>query len=362
VKTQTKDIIERNKEFICKSPKGHFMQSKEWANIKPDWINEIVTVEDENGEIKGSMSLLIRAVPIPLLRYTMMYSPRGPVCDPYDTETLRQLLEKAKVLAKKYRSYVLKMDPDIEITDEKFEKTMLSLGYTVSRDLKNYSGIQPRFVFRLDVKGKTEEEVMMAFHHKTRYNIRLSQRKGVEVKIGSVSDIPMFHKIMVDTGKRDKFIVRGEQYYKNVLTSFGPEHSRLYLAYVDGKCIAGSLAILYGNKCWYLYGASSNEMRNYMPNYLLQWEMIRWSIEAGCDIYDFRGVGGNLDEDNPLYGLYKFKVGFGGKVTEFIGMFDYVFKPFVFVCAEKGVAVFRDTRRSLYNIKNRIKNSKNKNA
>ena len=95
--------------------------------------------------------------------------------------------------------------------------------------------------------------------------------------------------------------------------------ARIYLAYYEGQPIAGSLAIHYGDKVWYLYGASSNEHRNVMPNYLVQWEMIRWAIETGCRIYDFRGVSGYLDESNPLYGIYRFKKGFSGELTEFIG-------------------------------------------
>ena len=152
------------------------MQSPQWAKVKSFWKNEIVTVEDEDGNIKGSVSLLIRKVPI--LPYTMMYSPRGPVCDPHDEAVLRELLEKCRALAKKYRSYVLKMDPDIEIEDTQFEEIVKKLGFKVSRGLRNYEGIQPRFVFRLDLRGKTEEQIMADFHHKVRYNIRLAAGKA----------------------------------------------------------------------------------------------------------------------------------------------------------------------------------------
>lgn len=333
-------------EFLQKSPKGHFMQSPQWAEVKSFWKNEVVTVEDEDGNIKGSMSLLIRKIPV--LPYTMMYSPRGPVCDSHDAETLRQLLEKCKLLSKKYRSYVLKMDPDIEIEDTQFEQIVKDLGFKVSRGLKNYEGIQPRFVFRLDLRDKTEDEIMMDFHHKVRYNIRLAERKGVEIRIGTRDDVEIFHRMIVETGIRDNFVVRSKEYYEHVYDVFSPNHVRLFLAYYEDKPIAGTIAILYGNKCWYLYGASINEHRNLMPNYLLQWNMIKWALESGCDIYDFRGVPGDLDENNPMYGLYKFKVGFKGKFTEFIGMLDYVFNPFVYFCAEKGITAFREIRRKIY--------------
>jgi lipid II:glycine glycyltransferase (peptidoglycan interpeptide bridge formation enzyme) len=338
--------ISKYEAFLQSHPKGHFMQSPQWAKVKSFWKNEIVTVEDEDGNIKGSVSLLIRKVPI--LPYTMMYSPRGPVCDPHDEAVLRELLEKCRALAKKYRSYVLKMDPDIEIEDTQFEEIVKKLGFKVSRGLRNYEGIQPRFVFRLDLRGKTEEQIMADFHHKVRYNIRLAARKGVEVRVGTREDVAVFHRMIVETGIRDNFVVRSREYYEEVYDCFAPDHLRVYIASYEGKPIAGTIAVRYGNKCWYVYGASTNEHRNLMPNYLLQWNMIKWALESGCDLYDFRGVPGDLDENNPMYGLYRFKVGFSGKFTEFVGMLDYVFKPFAWFIAEKGTTAFRELRRKLY--------------
>jgi peptidoglycan pentaglycine glycine transferase (the first glycine) len=337
---------EKYEAFLQAHPKGHFMQSPQWAQVKSFWKNEVVTVEDENGRIKGSISLLIRK--IPMLPFTMMYSPRGPVCDSHDEETIKALLEKYRKLAKKYKSYALKMDPDIEIEDTQFEEIVKRLGFKVSRGLKNYEGIQPRFVFRLDLRGKTEEELMADFHHKVRYNIRLAERKGVIVKEGSREDVAEFYRMIVETGIRDNFVVRSMEYYEKVFDCLAPDHLRVFIAYYEGKPIAGTIGILYGNKCWYLYGASRNEHRNLMPNYLLQWNMIKWALESGVDLYDFRGVPGNVDENNPMYGLYKFKVGFKGEFTEFVGMLDYVFKPFAYFCIEKSVYAFREFRRKIY--------------
>jgi len=349
---QPQNMTDRYEKFIQSNEKGHFLQSPEWAEVKSFWKNEIIIVEDENGDIKGSMSMLIRK--IPFLPCTMMYSPRGPVCDPHDAETIKDLLDKAKLLAKKHKSYVLKMDPDIEIEDLRFAQIVKDLGCQVSGGIKPYEGIQPRFVFRLDLKDKSADEIMQSFHHKTRYNIRLSKKRGVECKLGSREDLLEFHRLIVATGIRDKFIVRNRQYYEKVFDSLGPEHVRLYMAYFDGKPIAASIAVVYGNKCWYLYGASSNEYRNLMPNYLLQWEMINWGIEAGCDIYDFRGITGDLREENPLYGLYKFKKGFNGKYTEFIGMIDYIYNPLMYFVVENGITVFRELRNKISVLKHAI--------
>ena len=127
------------------------------------------------------------------------------------------------------------------------------------------------------------------------------------------------------------------------------------MAFHEGQPIAGTLAIHYGDKVWYLYGASSNEHRNLMPNYLLQWTMIQWAIETGCRIYDFRGVSGDVSEDNPLYGLYRFKKGFGGEFTEFVGEMDLVLNKPAYLFEEKATSLFKDLRKAVYLFKNRDK-------
>ncbi|MBE7029831.1 MAG: peptidoglycan bridge formation glycyltransferase FemA/FemB family protein [Ruminococcaceae bacterium] len=344
--TTVKDT-QKYAQFLQTHPETSFMQGPEWAKVKDDnWQNEVIISEDEAGNIRGSLSVLIRKVP--MFPCTMMYAPRGPVCDVDDKETFAELIEGAKQIAKKHNCYVLKLDPDVESENEAFTQMVRSMGFRLKNASKNFEGIQPRFVFRLDIKDKTEDEVMEVFHSKTRYNIRLAVRKGVTVRLGTREDLKTFHDIMVVTGTRDEFVVRTLGYFEKMYDCLGSEFVRLYLAEHEGKVIAGTLAIYYGNKVWYLYGASANEARNVMPNYLLQWEMIRWAIEKKCDIYDFRGVSGDLDESNPLYGLYRFKKGFNGKFTEFIGEMDYVFSPFWYVVVEKGEKIYRELRRRLY--------------
>ena len=131
------------------------------------------------------------------------------------------------------------------------------------------------------------------------------------------------------------------------------DHARLYMAYLDGRPIAGTIAIAYGDKVWYLYGASSNADRNAMPNYLLQMEMIKWAIERNARVYDFRGVSGDISEDNPLYGLYRFKKGFNGEFTEFIGEMSIVYRPGMMQLAKTGEKAFRTMNRIRFKLKNR---------
>ena len=176
-------------------------------------------------------------------------------------------------------------------------------------------------------------------------NIRLAAKKGVEVREGTREDLKAFHKIMVETGSRDGFIIRPLEYFEKMYDNLAPEHMKLLMAYYDNEPISGVIPIFYGNKTWYLYGASSNKHRNLMPNYLLQWEMIKMAIARHDDIYDFRGVSGVVDENHPQYGLYRFKKGFGAKFTEFIGEVYMPYKPITYKLYRFSEKLFRTLRQ-----------------
>ena len=349
MKLEQKDI-NKNKEFLEKNERCNFQQSIEWSKVKTSWKNEVVIVKDDNGEIIGSISVLIRKIPI---FGNLMYSSRGPVCDIHNKEVLGKLTQELKDLAKEYNAFVLKIEPDIKSEDKEFRSIVEELGYGIKDDAKNFhEEIQPRYVFRLDIKDKTEDEIFNNFHQKTRYNIRLASKKGVIVREGTKDDLKDFHKIMVVTGKRDDFIIRPLEYFEKMYDELVPKgHMKLMMAFYEGEPVSGIIDIIYGNKIWYLYGASSNEHRNIMPNYLLQWEMIKQAIEMKKDMYDFRGVSGVLDESHPQYGLYRFKKGFGAEFTEFIGEIYFDFKPLVYWAYKISEKIFKKARGILNKIK-----------
>ena len=335
------------KEFLESHERCNFQQSPEWAKVKSNWINEVVLAEDKNGKIIGAVSILIRKIPI---FGNIMYSSRGPTCDIHDIAVMKQLTDGIKELAKKYNAIVYKAEPDILSSDEEFRKVVTNLGYKIKDDAKNFrEEIQPRYVFRLDIKDKTEDEIFAGFHSKTRYNVRLATRKGVVVKEGTREDLKDFHKIMVETGARDGFIIRPLSYFEKMYDELGPNHMKLLMAYYEDKPISGVIPIFYGNKTWYLYGASSNEHRNLMPNYLLQWEMIKMAIARKDDVYDFRGVSGVVDENHPQYGLYRFKQGFGAEFTEFIGELHMDYSPVRYKLYKISETVFKRVRSLLMN-------------
>lgn len=336
---ENKTDEEEYTKFLENHERCNFQQSLEWARVKTSWKREVILAEDENKKIIGSLMVWVRKIPI---FGNIMYSARGPICDIHDMEVLQQLTEGAKELAKKYNAIVLRIEPDIKSDDEDFKNIMLQLGFSIKDDAKNFrEEIQPRYVFRLDTKGKTEDEIFKAFHQKTRYNVRLATKKGVTIKEGNKEDLKDFHKIMVTTGIRDGFITRPLEYFEKMYDELGPEHMKVLLAYYEGKPIAGVIPIMYGNKTWYLYGASSNEHRNLMPNYLLQWEMIKIALSRKSDIYDLRGVPGIADNSN---GLYRMKKGFGAEYTEFVGEVYMPYKPMVYNLYKVSEKIFRNVR------------------
>ncbi|MFG6319070.1 MAG: peptidoglycan bridge formation glycyltransferase FemA/FemB family protein [Clostridia bacterium] len=343
-----KFLEENDKEKYKKFLEGHercnFQQSLEWAKVKDSWKNEVILSLDNDGNIVGSLCVWIRKFPV--FGY-LMYSARGPVCDIHDEKVLKDLRDGIDELAKKYNAFAIRIEPDIKKDDEEFRSIVTKLGFEIKDDSKNFKDeIQPRFVFRLDISGKTEDEIFSAFHQKTRYNVRLATKKGVVVKEGNREDLKAFHDIMVETGKRDDFVIRSLEYFQRMYDELVPGgHMKLLMAYHEDKPIAGIIPIIYGKNVWYLYGASSNSHRNLMPNYLLQWTMIKEAISRGANMYDFRGVSGVVDENHPQYGLYRFKKGFNAEFTEFIGEVYIAYKPLMYKLYKFSEKAYRTLRK-----------------
>ena len=311
--------------FVRAHSRGNIMQSVLWQKVKGTWGHEVVVCRDEGGQICAGMSVLIQR--IPLLGVSLLYSPRGPVCDYSDPDLIRHLKKGADQIARRHRGYQFKWDPDVLIDDAQFPPLAKEMGFKVSLGGDGFDTIQPRFNHRLYLEGRNEDELFANLAQKTRYNVRVARKHGVEIQIRGKEALDDFVRLMNITGERDGFSVRPKSYFANMFDALG-DCGRLYMAYYQGKAVAGAITTNYAGKCCYLYGASDNAHRNAMPNYLLQWEMIRWAVETDCSIYDFQGVSGNLiEENNPLYGLYRFKKGFGGRLDEGAGEFDYTYMP-----------------------------------
>ena len=313
--------------FVSASPYASFMQSEDWIKVKEGWGCERITVTDDSGKVTGAMQILIKK--IPMMRTAFLYAPRGPVCDPHDEETLRKLVEKAREVAKKYHAYMLKVDPLVEADDVQAIETLKKVGFTHRTDIDEDNTVQSVKNYILEINGRTPDEVFQSFHSKWRYKIRLASKKGV-VCAPMPERLDDFCKLMEETGERDHFHIRSKEYFARMLEAFG-ENARLYMCVApDGEAISGALTVRFADRVSYVYGASGNGHRNLMPNYLMQWTMIQWALESGCNVYDFMGVPHYDDENHPNYGVYKFKKGFSGRAVAFAGEFDIIFSSLKF--------------------------------
>ncbi|MEG0073085.1 MAG: peptidoglycan bridge formation glycyltransferase FemA/FemB family protein [Clostridia bacterium] len=332
--------VEKYKKFVDNRRKTSLLQSVEWKQLKKDWKQEIVYLEQEN-EIVAGLTLLIRKMP--LLNTHIMYAPRGPVADVSDIEMVKKLIEEAEPIRKKYNACVLRFDPEIPMNKE-IQEMYEKEGFVVRNEgVDMVDIIQPRFNMILNMEGKDEETLMKNFAEKTRYNIRLSGRKGVTVRHSrSIEDLKTFCSIQEITGKRDGFLIRPNSYFEKMLEIYDENVMRIYLAEHEGDVLSAALAMNYGGKMWYMYGASSNVKRNLMPNYAMQWAMIKWGIEQGCSEYDFGGVY----KININDGLYKFKSGFckSDGETAFIGEIDKVYNKFNYFVFVKMIPIFKKVR------------------
>ncbi|NLV17367.1 MAG: aminoacyltransferase [Syntrophomonadaceae bacterium] len=318
---------EEYQKFVASHPKGHILQTLEWGQVKKSmgWTPLPIGLFDD-GKIIGAMLILKKKIPIPLISKSIFYAPRGPVADIDDHNLLDQLFQGIRKIARQHGAIFLKIDPDVVHTAHDFRAYLLNRGFKKTVTAEGFEGVQPTFVFRMDITPD-EDQLLAEMAPKTRYNIRLAERKGVTVREATgLDDLKSFYKILMETAERDNFLIRGYIYFEEMWESLvKKDKAKVFMADYEGRDISGTLAFILGDKVWYSYGASSNEYRNVMPNYLLQWTMIKWAKERGCTLYDFRGVSGDISEDNPLYGLYRFKKGFGAEFTEFIGEWDLVY-------------------------------------
>ncbi|MFW5741660.1 MAG: lipid II:glycine glycyltransferase FemX [Spirochaetota bacterium] len=199
--------------------------------------------------------------------------------------------------------------------------------------------VQPSDTVVIDL-SRGDDELLASMHKKNRYNIRLAERKGVMVRVvdpaapgereASRSALRSWYGIYRETARRDRITIHAPQYYEHLFELVRPgvdPRLRLYLAEHEGDLLGGIIVVLHGCGATYLYGASSNEKRNLMPNYALQWRAMRDARESGCGWYDLFGVPPADDPKHPLHGLYRFKTGFGGELVRRLGAWDAIVQP-----------------------------------
>lgn len=329
--------------FISQLPDPHFLQTWEWAQVKAKYGWEPMPfIWDDS----AAAMILKRRIPIGGLaaRLSILYAPKGPLLD-WSNEPLRKrVLDDLQSFAKKQGAVFLKMDPDVVLgtgipgADGSFadaggaaiQSELARRGWVYSSDQ-----IQFRNTVLVDLTP-SENELLARMKQKTRYNIRLAEKKGVTVRAGTIDDLPMLYKMYAETSVRDRFVIRDEGYYQTVWRTFMPKvetqtspdtpHAPLVIpliAEVNREPVAGLFLFIFAGKAYYVYGMSRESHREKMPTYLLQWEAMKRAKAAGCTVYDLWGAPEIFDESDSMWGVYRFKEGLGGGVVRTLGAWDY---------------------------------------
>jgi lipid II:glycine glycyltransferase (peptidoglycan interpeptide bridge formation enzyme) len=308
-------------------PAPHLLQSWEWgaAKAQTGWAaHRLIWTSRAGAAPAAAASLLLRR--ISRLPWGVAYIPKGPVLDWGDPATVELGLAGVEAAARQRRAIFVKIDPDVDPAGPAGQQVVTALrrrGWQPSAEQ-----IQFRNTALLNLAAG-EEALLAAMKPKWRYNIGLAERRGVQVRLGSLDDLSTFYALYVETGSRDGFIVRPFDYYELTWRTFmqpvdgQAPWATLLLAEVAGDAVAGLMLFGFGATAWYLYGASSERQRNLMPNHLLQWEAIRLAAGRGCTVYDLWGAPDVLAESDAMWGVWRFKEGFGAQFAPHIGAWDY---------------------------------------
>ncbi|OGC23311.1 hypothetical protein A2291_06590 [candidate division WOR-1 bacterium RIFOXYB2_FULL_42_35] len=326
-------------DFVANSSECPVLQSFEWGELKSQfgWQPIRIAMEDQ-GKIVAGISILKRE--IPYIKHSIFYAPRGPVVDFGNRQLLGFLLDAVEKEAEKHKAISLKVDPAVLENQHLVLDTINSSGFEKAK-----KQIQPRATILLDLQPDADK-ILMSFDEKTRYNVRLAEKKVIIVREDpSEQGINIFYEMYEKTAQRDNFLVHPLKYYQAIRkTLFEKGLGTNFIACYNNMPIAGVIVFFFGSKVWYMYGASTSEHRNKMPNHLLHWQIIQWAKEKGYKTYDLWGIPANPVEGHPLFGVYRFKKGFGGKVVKYIGAYDFSHSLLFYNLFEHGLQWFQNLR------------------
>ena len=297
----------------------HLLQTPAWGDLKAAFGWSVDRIQKQEHIVQ----VLVRRFPFGL---ALAYVPKAS----FGTDFL-ELLPTLDELCRKRKAFALKIEPDA-IEDDALSEKLIAHGFHPSPHT-----IQPRRTLIIDLRG-SEDEILARMHQKTRYNIRLAGRKGVTVR--PWQDLETFGQMMLDTAERERFGSHVPSYYEKAHSLFHTKGAcELLVAEFDDRPLAALMVFAHGERAFYFYGASTTHERNRMPTYLLQWEAIRWARQAGCTSYDLWGVPDferDILEDqfikrnDGLWGVYRFKRGFGGRLVRSAGAWDRPFNRILY--------------------------------
>jgi len=316
---------------------GHLLQSWEWGEIKRRYgWRPVRLIWRQGGRPVAAAQLLLRSAARGL---TLAYCPRGPLLSWGEPGLVNQILTDLPQLAADAGAFSLKIDPAIPLGEENLESQSLAQsapGSQIQAALRaggwrfSPEQVQFRNTLVLDIRP-SEEDLLAGMKQKTRYNVRLASRRGVKVRQGGMGDLDMLYRIYAETSLRDGFAIRDREYYRMVWGTFIEAGlAQPLIAEVESEAVAAVIPFRFHKTVYYLYGMSRGLHREKMPNHLLQWEAIRWAKQHGCTSYDFWGAPDNLDPEDRMYGVYRFKEGFGAQLIRTVGAWDFPLRPVLY--------------------------------
>ena len=337
-----------------------FLQTPAWGKTKSGWTSQSLGWF-AGDELVGAGLILLRKVP--RVEKYLAYLPEGPDLDWTNSSDVERALKALVVFAKDRGVFQIKMGPHTwvrrwhaetlksaiaqesakvisEVQPDEVNQAGMALLSQLSAmgwkqrkaEASGFGDYQPRYVFQLNLAGKTEEAIFEGFNQQWRRNIRKAEKEGVTIRQGTISDLEIFHACYLETAKRDHFTPRSLSYFQTMWTAMREETieriALLIASHPDHEgAIAATTMTRVGNHSWYSYGASTTAARDLRPSNAVQWEMIKVALNEGADVYDMRGISDTLDSNNHLFGLIKFKLGTGGYAQEYVGEWDYVLSP-----------------------------------
>ncbi len=309
--------------FISQFSNPHILQTTPWGQLKADFGWQSVQIATHDC---GAQILIKRILP----GINFAYIPKGPIGPNWD-----QLWSEIDTICRGRKCVFLKVEPDYWMSGESNQTDHNHQLPDIF--IQSQHSIQPMRSLLVDITGQ-ETQILGRMKQKTRYNINLALKKNVIVE--PHTDLSTFYDLMEITGQRDQFGIHSLAYYQRAYDLFHVRDlCQLLLAEFEGTPISALIVFRVGNRAWYFYGASSNLHRDRMPNYLLQWEAIRWAKSQGCREYDLWGVP-DVDfatleanfaaRNDGLWGVYRFKRGFGGELKRSVGPWDRIYNPLLY--------------------------------
>lgn len=313
--------ISQSETSLYNSKVTHPLQSYAWGEFR----RKTGTGLERVGIFEGSTlvdAFQVTFHPVPHTSFTVGYLPKGTMPD-------QNMLEALKDLGKRHNALMIKLEPNVAQDISKPSGRDDITQFLLEHGCQSGRPLFTKYTFILPL-GKSEAELLEQMRPKTRYNINLAEKKGVQIIEDSTEEgLVDYLRLMHETTKRQGFYAHGDEYFKQMWQTLQPTGMmHIFKAVYEGKTLTAWIMFIFNNTLYYPYGASSREHRDVMANNLMMWEMIKWGKARGCTSFDMWGsLGPDPDPKDPWFGFHRFKKDYGGTLTEFIGTYDYVLQP-----------------------------------